>query len=304
MTDGESINGIDGHTGQYGPTPSFDELVTLARNEAWSADYLDTLRELYDQTRLAGTLAPRDKVLVTDLSQTGWGVIFAPDIDPVIKQALAPLLALRRSQATRYDQTLYQEFTYRQNQTKSAFLHAHGANETGPAELPYYLLIVGDPLQIPYRFQYELDVEYAVGRIYFSTSAEYTNYAHAVVEAEQSSLIEHPQATFFAPHHTLINKPPDFTEYSAYQLVSPLIEKLKQRYKDWAISSAIAQEATKARLSQFLGGEQTPNLLFTATHGVTFPDGDVWQLEKAGGPDLSGFQPTRSAYRRSVLLSS
>jgi hypothetical protein len=64
--------------------------------------------------------------------------------------------------------------------------------------------------------------------------------------------------------------------------MSPLAEKLKRRYKQWATSLIIAKEATKARLSQLLGGTETPKLLFTATHGVEFPDGDLWKLKRQG----------------------
>jgi hypothetical protein len=90
MADIPLVNGLNGRVGQYGPIPSFDELVTLARNETWNAAHLDKLRELYDQTRMGGALATRDRVSVMDLSQAGWGVIFASDIDPAVKQALAP----------------------------------------------------------------------------------------------------------------------------------------------------------------------------------------------------------------------
>ncbi len=214
------------------------------------------------------------------LAQTGWGVIFAHEDKehfPAIKAALRELLILRQEQAG----DLYKEYSgvdaYRPDESKTKFLARHGAGP-GPADpekVPYYLLIVGSPEVIPYSFQFQLDVQYAVGRIHFDTLDEYAQYAQSIVEMERNPGSLSRQATFFG-----VQNPDDpATQLSAVELVAPLAEKLAadQADSNWQIQKIIGESATKAGLAPLLGGDQTPSLLFTASHGMGFPLGDPRQ---------------------------
>jgi len=220
------------------------------------------------------------------LDESGWAIVFPADLPEkslaAIKEALQPLLDLRKKQAG----PLYREVSgaegYRNGESKNDFLKRFGRGP-GPAEpekFPYYVLIVGSPETIPFMFQYQLDVQYAVGRIYFDSLQEYYQYARSVVEAETKGVWRGKRAAFFG-----VSNPDDrATQMSAENLIRPLAEGFNKKAagKDWQVKTVSAAEATKASLGRFLGGAETPSLLFTASHGMNFKLDDPRLLPHTG----------------------
>ena len=205
------FNGIDGDTGAYDlPPMSAEELVRVIRGET-SPENLNELRFRVQQatTRHLGV---KEGVDPKDVAAAGWGVIFPtyPTSDPdkqkrveAIREALQPLLKLRQETAAsdrlaKWAQGDDKGFRVGVD-TKNGYLARYGAGP-GPADpdkVPYYLLIAGSPNDIPYRFQSQLDVQYAVGRIHFDTPQEYADYAASVVAIEKGSKKLRRQAVFF-----------------------------------------------------------------------------------------------------------
>ncbi len=278
------FNGIDATTGAYLQSPmSASEVSLLARGETLDSEHVAELKARH-QRESQGYYGIIEGVDPKDLAQTGWGVIFPYNHDPAIREALAPLLDLRRAQAAAKNERYYREYigaaAYRPGESKTAFLERQGAGP-GPADpdkVPYYLLLVGDPQAIPYRFQYQLDVQYAVGRIAFDTPDEYARYARSVARAETGGLALARCAAFFGA----ANPGDPATNMSAIDLVAPLAEFAVRDQPGWTIDTIPPGEAVKTRLASLLGGADTPALLFTASHGLSWPNGHARQLAEQG----------------------
>lgn len=123
-------------------------------------------------------------------------------------------------------------------QTAAQWLAAHGVAQ-GPVDprrgVPYYLMLAGRPgpifagdrAYIPYEFQYQLDIFWAVGRVCFTDDTgghawdAYTCYAERVIQFEQQrDPARHPrqEIVYFGTKH-----PNDLpTTESAEQLITPL----------------------------------------------------------------------------------
>ena len=283
------FNGLDAVSGSYLlPEMSTTQLSQIAQGLTLDPNSLAELKQRkFDlENPHAGVEAD-----ARQLAETGWGVIFAHDASPAIQDALASLLALRKDQAGDRFKIYAGGDGYRPGESKNDFLKRHkmGPGPVNPDRVPYYLLIVGDPTKIPYRFQYQMDVQYAVGRIHFETLQEYASYAQSVVTAETGLQLP-PQAAFFG-----VANPDDRATNMSYEhLVQPLAAKLGQEAMQWVnqapgtttpewhIQSMLKEEATKARLSELLNGPKPPAVLFSASHGIGFPNGDNRQIGQQG----------------------
>ncbi|HVZ33862.1 MAG TPA: hypothetical protein VG963_15655, partial [Polyangiaceae bacterium] len=266
------LNGINGRTGQY--------LVPSMTVASAAADA---------RAGMQGAAAPVPQALglpagadVSKLAHVGWAVIFAPSISEEIKEALRPLLERRRVEAD----ALFRVFDYASGQAASDWLGKKGvgAGVIQPENVPYYLLIVGSPEEIPFEFQYGLSLEYAVGRITFDSAAEYAAYARSLIAYEDASdLAISREIVYWATRHAGDGA----TQLSADLLVQPLNEgvapvaSVASRLK-FRSSSFIGMSATRNALLQVFEREAAPALLFTASHGMGFEKGDALLRDSQG----------------------
>lgn len=274
------LNGVKG--GPLFPDMTAEQLAALALGRPLEEENLKDLRQAL-QPGLMGLMPGLD---ARNLSQAGWGVLYAeddPEVD-AIRDALQPLLEHRRSEAAAEKEHLFREYVrdmgYRAGDTKGDWLarQAVGIGPVDPDFVPYYLLIVGSPELIPFSFQYQLDVQYAVGRVCFKHPDDYRRYAESVVATEKGEAARQPRAVFFAPRH----EGDWHTEIAERYFVSPLAAALPSAKTGWEIDVVSGQGATKQRLGRLLGGEDTPSLLLTVGHGVCFPSGYEVQEELQG----------------------
>ena len=274
------FNGIDASTGAYVTPPlSPRQVARLATGEPFDVEEREELQRKW-QGMTESHFAPMFGVDPQDLQQAGWGVVYAPNVGDDVKQALRPLLELRREQAGDHFHDFKGNRAFHVNDSKKTFL-ARSKAGTGPAnpkKVPYYLLLVGSPEAIPFKVQYQLDVQYAVGRIHFDTADEYANYATTVVAAEKGNIRRPRKVTLFGVR----NRGDMATQLSADHLVTPLADSLRQSSTDWETQRLLGPECTHSAFIDLFEREKVPALLVSASHGIGLPSSDPRQLMDQG----------------------
>jgi hypothetical protein len=258
-----------------------EDVSQVAQGGVVDADQLRELRDRYWRTK-ESFLGTREGVDADDLAQSGWGVVFADGVDPSVRDAISELVEHRRAQASSAREARFRVFdgadAYRAGESKQAFLARHGVGPgpVDPDRMPYHLLLVGDPVAIPYRFQYQLDVEHSVGRLDLDEPAAYEAYARSVIAAERGGATRSRSAAFFAPAN-----PGDVaTSLTATTLVAPLADAVRADVAD--VATCREGDATKKGLREFVHARGGPALLFSATHGLGYASGDGAQRARQG----------------------
>jgi len=217
---------------------------------------------------------------------------------------LKPLLDRRAGQA----KELFKELEYEPGESREEWLGRYGAHgaDVDPEKVPFFLLLVGDPAEMPFEFQCLLDMDYAVGRLTFDKPEDYGRYAKAVVEYETAAAVPTArEVVYWGTRHDLDTA----TEMSALGLITPLNAPgpkpgdptLAARFK-FGSRCLLAQDATKAHLMEVLHAREkpAPALLFTASHGMGgWPKGDTRERPANGAllcQDWPGFGSCKPAH--------
>jgi hypothetical protein len=257
---------------------------------AW-LNLANKLHKLFTQKSLGVRLKYQGKE--NDPSQVGWGVIFTPSTPPDVRTTIQQLADHRGSAWKLRDyQPGESAYDYRMEYNQDF-------GPVDPEKMPYYLLLVGSPQEMPFSFQCDLDAQHAVGRLYFDTPAGYQSYVERLIAYEKAAASSRTrQVGIFSPD----SDPQMYL--SSYYLATPLAGHLDHLtlqtpsgssytyQRDWKNAAA----ATQAVLSDWITQGQA-SLLFSATHGARL---------SGSSPDLlrmQGAVQCQSAYKAPVYVS-
>jgi hypothetical protein len=200
----------------------------------------------------------------------GWGIIFASPTSAEVRSALHELLALRQRQSARRFPGRYREFFgdsgVHESESAMDFLRRQGAGITAPdPAMPRFLLLVGGPDQIPFDFQYQLSINYDVGRLHFVEASDYEKYSQSVCRAETARPIVRHRVTIFSPQHKF-----DTATRLLGKVATLLAENLRTSHTEWEIDLIRGTDATKKVLQEQFD-DAHPALLITLSHGMQLP---------------------------------
>jgi hypothetical protein len=211
----------------------------------------------------------------------------------------------------------FHELRYKRGTTAADWLANRkvGTSDFNPAKLPYYILLVGGPEAIPFEFQYQLDMEYAVGRLAFEEVDQYRHYAQGVVDYETSAPPNTREVVYWAPcNRSPEGRPDPSTQLSENFLIGPLADGVSDSDDQAALVAPAAAQgfrtlncrgagATKAALLEALhprADGSRPALLVSASHGHALPRGHPSQRTEQGAllcQDWPFGQPVQRGHR-------
>jgi hypothetical protein len=290
------------------PIPFGVEADSGERLPGLSEADLDRIDGDRKEVRERGDRGAADHLAIADidpnnLEETGWCVLFAKDADPAVKRALEPLLAHREREAKRLFKVFEGTSGVLPGDDARKWIERQGAgfSVVDPEHgVPVYVLIVGSPQEVPFEFQYLLDLYWNVGRLHFDTPDEYRTYAESVVAYDTATAVPHQKRAAIFSVKNDGDRP---TGLLHDHVAEPIVTgkqgvRTLSGFKGFRLTPLLAEAATKERLSALLSGREdggAPAFLFTGSHGVKFKMSDPMQRERQGAllcQDWPGFGPT------------
>jgi len=266
---------VNALTGTAAPPLPLENLAALA------SDLPGADQRIANSTHLGTDYSVDDP---NDLTQTGWGIIFASDADPAIQAQLQPLIDKRRQDVQ--DPTLHKVFSgstgVQPGQTAASWAQQRGVSLTAPVNpsqgVPYYLLIVGSPERISFEFQALLKMQWAVGRLCFDDIEDYGRYAQAVVQYENGSSkpLQARNAAVWVTRNYGDLATAMLSGAISQDFLAPA-NQLGMR-RQFMLNAFMNEKATKPQLIDILRGNVPggpPAVIFTGSHGCDYSGADA-----------------------------
>jgi len=294
-----TFNGVNGATGQaFIPPLSVTKMADciFRQHLGLPAERQNRERNLYEKHD-EGVLGVRHEFqgLEWDVAAVGWGVVYASDVPSEVKKEVEKLIAHRAAMKDSRGKKGREPRIYvcSKNQDADTFRQSRGQDfgVVDPDKMPYYLMIVGSPAEISFDFQHDLDVEHAVGRLYFGDAQGqydvqwYRDYVDRVMAYENAQKTDRERwAAFFSPAKDKL------TVQNADKLAGPLAKKIEGLVFETSKKEKVQYRtewhrdtATRAKLDELLTrSERKPALLFTASHGLFLDSAQPWHAEDMG----------------------
>lgn len=217
-------------------------------------------------------LAPEPAANLGDWNDptVGWGLVVAESLKK-LPDPLSLLVAARKAPVFRFRPNWEHSLTLLRDTDRGIDVDVSGARRgTAKGALPYYLLIYGDPEQIPWALQFVLNANRCVGRLHLSGEA-LANYVNALMNAFANEPADPYSTVTWATDHG----PDDITRLMRTHIALKVHTKLqgdseigaRARFLDGATTPA---DASRERLLEVLS-EIKPGLIVTTSHGQTGP---------------------------------
>jgi hypothetical protein len=222
--------------------------------------------------------------------KVGWGVVLAENA--TIPTPIKNLIAARKAAVFRYLTGSPYEFILLRNYDAGKDIDLTAAPRgMAPEALPFYLLIVGSPDEVPWRLQYILSANRCVGRLPL-TGKGLENYVNALL-ADQW-----PAAAPLNPNRAVIwavdHGEGDITHLMRNAIAAPLADELHgddQLGAGTLFLDGSQQQTHVEHLHSALRSQQ-PGLIVTTSHGMTAPLNDPRAMAlQLGLPVDSARQP-------------